>query len=87
MMFIINLVNRVFYIYSLVLVVYALLSWFPNGRQSSLGQFITKLARPYLDIFDQFIPSIGGLSFNVIIGIFVLELIQRGLISIILWFM
>lgn len=84
-MFIINLINRVFYIYSLVLVVYALLSWFPNGRQSGFGQLISKLARPYLDIFDQFIPPIGGLSFNVIIGIFVLELIQRGLMAIIMW--
>lgn len=79
---IISLVNNVFYLYSIVLVVYALMSWLPGARDSGLGQFINKLARPYLDIFDRYIPSIGGVSFNVIIAIFVLQLIRDGVIWI-----
>lgn len=79
---ILSLVNNLFYAYSIVLVIYALMSWLPGARESALGEFINKLARPYLDIFDRFIPSIGGISFNVIIAIFVLQFIRDGLIGI-----
>lgn len=79
---ILSLVNNLFYAYSIVLVIYALMSWLPGARESALGEFINKLARPYLDIFDRFIPSFGGISFNVIIAIFVLQFIRDGLIGI-----
>ncbi|MGX7405794.1 YggT family protein [Aerococcus urinaehominis] len=74
------LINRLITIYIYILIIDAILSWFPNARQSAFGRFISRLADPYIEIFDAFIPSIGGLSFNVIIGIFVLQLVQRGLI-------
>ena len=77
-----SLVSNLFQAYTLVLVVYALLSWLPGARESALGQFVVKLARPYLDIFDRLIPSLGGISFNVIIAIFVLRFIRDGLIWI-----
>ncbi|TLQ49359.1 YggT family protein [Ruoffia tabacinasalis] len=77
-----SLVSNLFQAYTLVLVVYALLSWLPGARESALGQFIVKIARPYLDIFDRFIPPLGGISFNVIIAIFVLRFIRDGLIWI-----
>lgn len=83
---IIQIINQVFYVYSILLIVYALMSWFPNARQSSLGQLVSRLVRPYLDVFDRVIPPIGGISINVIVAIFVLELIQRGLIFIVVRF-
>lgn len=82
MIALINLVNQLFQLYQIVLVVYALLSWFPGARDSTLGRIVNQLARPYLDIFDRLIPPLGGISFNVIIAIFVLSLIQSGLNSI-----
>ncbi|MBZ6526678.1 YggT family protein [Aerococcaceae bacterium DSM 111021] len=77
-----SLVSNLFQAYTMVLVIYALLSWLPGARESALGQFVVKLARPYLDIFDRLIPSLGGISFNVIIAIFVLRFIRDGLIWI-----
>ena len=85
MILLIKIINKAFYIYSLILVIHALLSWFPSGRESAFGQFIDKLVRPYLDVFDRIIPSIGGISFNVIIAIFVLDLIQKGVLTILSW--
>lgn len=79
---ILSLLIRALNIYQLVLAVYALLSWFPGGRESGLGEFITRISKPYLDIFDRYIPSFGGISINVIIAILVLQLVQRGLIMI-----
>ncbi|MGX7092438.1 YggT family protein [Hutsoniella sourekii] len=83
-MVIINLVNLVFRIYSTILVIYALMTWLPGAQDSQLGKIITQLARPYLDFFDRWIPSIGGISFSVIIGLIVLQFIQRGLISLLI---
>ncbi|UUX34010.1 YggT family protein [Fundicoccus culcitae] len=79
---ILSLLLRLLDLYQLVLAVYALLSWFPGGRQSKLGQIITKLSQPYIDIFDRYIPPIGGVSFNVIFAILGIQLVQRGLIMI-----
>lgn len=81
-MSLLSLVSNLFQAYTMVLVIYALLSWLPGARESALGQFVVKLARPYLDIFDRLIPSLGGISFNVIIAIFVLRFIRDGLIWI-----
>lgn len=79
---IITVINRLFQLYSTLLVIYALMSWLPGARESQIGQIINRLVRPYLDIFDRYIPSIGGISFNVIIALLVLNLIQRGLINL-----
>ncbi|MGX7349315.1 YggT family protein [Dolosicoccus paucivorans] len=81
---VIQIILQLFNAYQLLLVLYALMSWLPGARQSSLGQLVARLVRPYLDIFDRIIPPIGGISFNVIIALFVLQLIQRGLLSLIL---
>ena len=78
--------NLVFYLmklidaYQMVLVVYALLSWFPNARGSKIEEWVSKLSEPYLNIFDRFIPPIGGIIFNVIIAIFTLNLVKRCII-------
>lgn len=76
------LISQIIHYYSIILMIYALLSWFPGARDSKFGQIINKLARPYLDIFDRLIPPIGGISFNVIIAIFTLDLIRKGLFTI-----
>ena len=76
------LVHYGFYFYQMLLIVYALLSWFPGARTSGLGHLVERLVSPYLSIFDRLIPSIGGISFNVIIALLVLQLIERGLLTL-----
>lgn len=78
----IRLVDSVFNIYSMVLVIYALLSWLPGAYESQLGQIIIKISKPYLDFFDRYIPPIGGISINVMIAIFVLQLIHNGVMGL-----
>lgn len=84
---IIRLINALFNGYMTLLVLYALMSWFPELYESSIGKTIVKLVHPYISFFDRHIPSIGGLSFNVIIAAFVLQFIQRGLYSILSLFL
>ncbi|MDO4432499.1 MAG: YggT family protein [Aerococcaceae bacterium] len=83
---IIQLVNRAFYAYNLLLVVYALMSFFPNAYETTLGKWVVRLVQPYIQLFDRYIPPVGGLSFNVVIAAFVLEFARKGLISVLLFF-
>ena len=75
----VNILQDLIYVYTLVLVVYALLSWFPGARDSKFGQIIDRLAYPYLSFFDSILPSLGGISFSVIVCVLVLQLASNGL--------
>ena len=79
---IIALISKAIEIYTYVLVIYALLSWFPGAYESKIGQFIIKISRPYLSIFDRLSLSVGPIDFTIIVAIFVLQLAGRGLIII-----
>ena len=79
-----NVVQNVFNLYSMLLVIYALLSWLPGAYESQLGKIVIKLTRPYLDFFDRYIPPIGGISINVMIAIIVLQLIRNGLLGLLI---
>lgn len=75
----VNILQDLIYVYTLVLVIYALLSWFPGARDSKFGQIIDRLAYPYLSFFDNILPSLGGISFSVFVGVIVLQLASNGL--------
>lgn len=66
-------------IYSWLLIVYILMSWFPNARESSFGQVIGSLAEPYLEPFRRIIPPIGMLDLSPMVAFIVLIwLVPRG---------
>ncbi|UUV97946.1 hypothetical protein G314FT_00360 [Vagococcus luciliae] len=79
---IIALISKAITIYTYVLVIYALLSWFPGAYDSKIGQFIIRISRPYLSMFDRLNLSIGPIDFTIIVAIFVLQLAGQGLILI-----
>lgn len=79
-----QVVSTFFSFYGMVLVVYALLSWLPGGYESQLGKIVIKLSRPYLDFFDRYVPSFGGISINVMIAIIVLQLIRNGVLGLLI---
>lgn len=70
-------------IYSILIIVYVLMSWFPNARESFIGNFLGKVVEPYLGIFRKFIPSIGGMiDISPIVALFALRFIAAGLIAV-----
>nr|WP_277756541.1 YggT family protein [Vagococcus sp. CY53-2] len=79
---IIALISKAITLYTYVLVIYALLSWFPGAYDSKIGQFIIRISRPYLSMFDRLNLSIGPIDFTIIVAIFVLQLAGQGLILI-----
>ena len=66
-------------IYTVLLVIYILMSWVPSTRETAIGKFIGKLAEPYLEVFRRFIPPIGMIDISPLVGIFALRYIGRGI--------
>lgn len=65
-------------IYSLVLIVRVLLSWFPNlDWGNPVLTSVSSITDPYLNAFRGIIPPIGGLDLSAILAFFALSLMQR----------
>ena len=78
-----SLLNDAVQIYTFILVIYALLSWFPGAYDSAFGRLIAKISEPYLSLFDRLNLHIGMIDFTIIVAVVVLLLAAGGL-SIIL---
>ena len=46
--YIINILAQLISYYSCALIIYILMSWFPNARSSTIGQFLARICEPYL---------------------------------------
>lgn len=66
-------------LYTYALIVYILMSWFPNARDTGIGRFFTKICEPYLEPFRRFIPPIGMIDISPIVAILALNFAQQGL--------
>lgn len=53
--------------------IYALLSWFPGGYQSAIGQFLGRICEPYIKIFDRLNLRFGGIDFTILAAILALN--------------
>jgi YggT family protein len=64
-------------IYTLLLLVRVLLSWFPNLDWGNpvLGT-VSSITDPYLNAFRGLIPPIGGLDLSAILAFLALQLVQ-----------
>jgi len=74
---------QTFAIYSLVLLVRVLLSWFPNldwGSNPVLAT-VSSITDPYLNAFRGLIPPLGGLDLSAILAFLALRLLQNLLLG------
>ncbi len=69
-------------IYSLILLVRVLLTWFPNIDWSNpVLSTVSSITDPYLNLFRGLIPPIGGLDLSAILAFFALNIGQQLLAS------
>ncbi|MGI2327283.1 YggT family protein [Planococcus sp. YIM B11945] len=73
-------------IYSYLIIASILMSWLPNAKESGIGQMLSKVTDPYLDIFRKIIPPLGMIDFSPIIAILALRLASNGLIVLFNYF-
>ena len=73
-----SVLNRTLEIYSLILLVRVLLSWFPNMDWSNpVLSTVSSITDPYLNAFRGLIPPIGGLDLSAILAFLALNLGQQ----------
>ena len=70
-------------VYSMLIFVYVMLSWFPTDRGilADINTVLGKICDPYLNLFKKFIPPIGGMV-DVIVALLVLQFGVRLLIGL-----
>lgn len=73
-----NILGNVIIYYSFALIIYILMSWFPNARESGIGQFLARICEPYLEPFRRFIPPLGMIDISPIVAILVLRFAGDG---------
>ena len=69
MIFLIRLIYNAVDIYSLILVAFAVMSWFPGAYESSLGRWIVALVKPVLAPLQRLPLQIAGLDLSVKAGV------------------
>jgi YggT family protein len=74
-----GIIEQLVFFYTIALIIYIFMSWFPNARESSFGQFLGRICEPYLDMFRRIIPPLGMIDISPIVAIFVLRYAVYGL--------
>ncbi len=74
-----GILNQAVFLYTIALIIYIFMSWFPGARESSFGRFLGRICEPYLDMFRRIIPPLGMIDISPIVAIFVLRYAVHGL--------
>ena len=77
--FVLNIVLRLVELYQWALIIYIFMSWFPNARDTGIGQFLTRICEPFLEPFRRIIPPLGMIDISPIVAFIVLRLAVSGL--------
>ncbi|QNQ80603.1 YggT family protein [Lactobacillus sp. PV034] len=76
-MWILRILAQILYIYSILIVIYTLLTWIPRLLQTKVGQILARIVEPYLHWFERLIPPIAGISFAPILALLVIYLVNN----------
>ncbi len=67
----------VVWVYTAVLLVYAMVSWFPDLRRGRWVYYLSALVEPVLAPVRRIIPPLGGLDIAFLVVLLVLQLLIR----------
>ena len=77
-----QIIAQTLQIYSFVLIVRVLLTWFPNMDMGNpVLSTVSSITDPYLNAFRGLIPPLGGLDLSAILAFVALSLMQQLLVS------
>lgn len=80
MIFLIRLIYNAVDIYSLILVAFAVMSWFPGAYESSLGRWIVALVKPVLTPLQRLPLQIAGLDLSIWVAIVLIRFLGENLV-------
>ncbi|MBA3958082.1 MAG: YggT family protein [Parachlamydiaceae bacterium] len=76
-----HLVDLLFQVYTLMIFVRIIGSWFPEFQRSTFMQFIAFYTDPYLNIFRRFIPPLGMMDLSPIVAFLCLGFLRQFITS------
>lgn len=80
MIFLIRMIYNAVDIYSLILLAFAVMSWFPGAYESSLGRWIVALVKPVLAPLQRLPLQIVGLDLSVWVAIVLVRFLGENLV-------
>lgn len=84
MLFLITVINNLFFVYTMMLMIRVLASWVPEWSQSRFILFIAHYTDPYLMLFRRIIPPLGMLDLSPLIAFLALGLLRSIVVSLLL---
>lgn len=79
MAFLITMLLNLIQVYWFILIVYALLSWFPGAYQTGLGRLLIWLVEPVLSPFRRLRLQFMGIDFTILLVVILLEFLSNFL--------
>ena len=80
--FLLGVLAQTLSIYTVVLIVRVLLSWFPNlDWGNPVLSTVSSITDPYLNAFRGLIPPLGGIDLSAILAFVALNLLQQLLLN------
>jgi YggT family protein len=65
-------------IYIVLIIVRILLTWFPTITwMQQISSFLSVVTDPYLNLFRNLIPAVGGFDFSTILAVLLLQIVQQ----------
>lgn len=80
--FLLTILIRLVEVYTILLVVYALMSWFPGAYNTGLGRFLARICEPFLNIFRRLPLQFGGIDFSIMAAVIALNFAVRIIVRI-----
>jgi YggT family protein len=73
----IRLINLLFTLYSLAIILRALLPWFGIDTYRPVMRFLIQITEPLLAPLRRYVPPIGGLDFTPMLALIILWIIEE----------
>lgn len=83
MLLLARIINFIFFVYTVMILIRVIGSWFPSIQGSSFMRFIGHFTDPYLNFFRSFIPPLGMIDLSPLVAILAL-MVTKWLIFFIL---
>ncbi|MFY9632690.1 MAG: YggT family protein [Candidatus Cybelea sp.] len=78
-----QLLSRAVQLYTILLFVYAIVSWFPDLRRGRWVYYLASIIEPVLNPIRRVIPPIGGLDIAFLVLLLILQFVViRGLFAL-----